>query len=58
MELEEIEADLAVRDHSDSTRETAQLRPADEAIHIDSSHLSAFEVETMMIGQAKKVFGL
>ncbi|MDR0620526.1 MAG: (d)CMP kinase [Deltaproteobacteria bacterium] len=58
VEIEEIESDLAVRDHSDSTRETAQLKPADEAIHIDSSNLSAFEVETMMIGQAKKVFGL
>ncbi|MDR2366592.1 MAG: (d)CMP kinase [Deltaproteobacteria bacterium] len=58
VEMAEILADIAARDHSDSTRDVAQLKPALGAIHIDSSNVSAFEVETVMIGQAKKVFGL
>jgi cytidylate kinase len=58
VDIEEILEDLEVRDHNDSFRETAQLRPAIDAIIIDSSKTSAFEVETMMIGQAKKIFGL
>jgi cytidylate kinase len=58
MELEDILTDLAVRDYADSNRDVAQLKLAEGGIFIDSSNKSAFEVETLMIGEAKKVFGL
>jgi cytidylate kinase len=58
IELDELTAELAARDYSDSHRETAQLGPTEGAIYIDSSNMSAFEVETVMIGEAKKVFCL
>ncbi|MDR3135710.1 MAG: (d)CMP kinase [Deltaproteobacteria bacterium] len=58
VELEGILLDINNRDYSDSAREIAQLRPAEGAIIIDTSNISAFEAETMMIGQAKQVFGL
>jgi cytidylate kinase len=44
-ELEKsILEDILRRDRQDSTRETAPLRPADDATHIDSSELSVDEV--------------
>jgi cytidylate kinase len=58
VELEEILADITIRDYADSNRESAQLVVPEGGIYIDSSKISAFEVETMMIGQAKKVFNL
>ncbi|MDR0356125.1 MAG: (d)CMP kinase [Deltaproteobacteria bacterium] len=57
-ELEKLEEDILIRDHNDSSRETAQLKPAPDAFIIDGTNLSAFEVETIMIGEAKRVFGL
>jgi cytidylate kinase len=57
-DLETILAEMAARDYSDSNRGEASLRPAEGALHIDSSKMSAFEVETVMIGEAKKIFGL
>ena len=35
--LEEITADIERRDHADSTRETSPLKPADDAVLIDTS---------------------
>ncbi|MDR1678052.1 MAG: (d)CMP kinase [Deltaproteobacteria bacterium] len=59
VDLESILADITTRDYSDSNRSTAQLGLAQEgAIIIDSTSISAFEVETIMIGEAKRVFGL
>jgi cytidylate kinase len=47
--LGQIEAELAVRDHADSTRVTSPLRPADDAIIVDTSDLSINEVvETIL----------
>ena len=37
--LGQIEAELAARDHADSTRATSPLRPADDAIVVDTSDL-------------------
>ncbi|MDR3205123.1 MAG: (d)CMP kinase [Deltaproteobacteria bacterium] len=51
-------ANLASRDLSDSSRSAAPLKPAPEALIIDSSNLSLFQVETIMLGKAKEVFGL
>lgn len=42
--LAEILADLTERDARDKTRKTAPLKPADDAIFIDSSEMSAQEV--------------
>ena len=42
--LAEILADLTERDARDKTRETAPLKPADDAIFIDSSEMSAQDV--------------
>lgn len=42
--VEEILADLKRRDAYDSTREVAPLKPADDAVHIDSSALGVHEV--------------
>jgi cytidylate kinase len=42
--LEEIAVDLAARDHADSSREVSPLRPADDAIVVDTSDLGIEEV--------------
>lgn len=42
--VDEILADLKRRDEYDSTREVAPLKPAEDAVHIDSSLLSVDEV--------------
>lgn len=41
---QQILADLKRRDQLDSTREVAPLKPAKDAVHIDSSHLTVDEV--------------
>jgi len=41
--LEEVLADVEKRDHNDSTRKTAPLKPAEDAILLDNSELSADE---------------
>ena len=47
--LEEVSKDLNRRDHRDSTRELAPLKPADDAIRIDSNDLSIQQVVDKMI---------
>lgn len=42
--VEEIVADLNRRDHADSTRETSPLRPADDAVEIDTGAMDVEEV--------------
>jgi cytidylate kinase len=42
--IAEIEADLARRDEIDSTREASPLKPADDAVVIDTSDMSVAEV--------------
>lgn len=41
---DKILADMELRDYLDSTREIAPLKPASDAIHIDTSHLSIDQV--------------
>lgn len=43
MQEQEIKRDLERRDQADSTREVAPLRPAEDAVHIDSSLMSIEE---------------
>lgn len=43
-DLEEIKKDLILRDYQDSHRKESPLKKADDAIEVDSSHLSIDEV--------------
>jgi cytidylate kinase len=45
----ELEADLAARDHRDSARTHAPLRPAADAIVLDTTNLSLDEVVARML---------
>jgi cytidylate kinase len=47
--LEEVDQDIQRRDHNDSTRELAPLKPAQDAIVIDSTDLSVAEVVELMV---------
>lgn len=42
--VEQIVADLNRRDHADSTRETSPLRPADDAVEIDTGTMDVEQV--------------
>jgi CMP/dCMP kinase len=49
-QLEDVEKDMKQRDENDSTRQIAPLKPAEDAILIDSSKISADAViEKMMV---------
>jgi len=45
----EIEADLARRDHFDSTRVASPLRPAEDAVVIDTSEMGVAEVTRLVM---------
>ena len=47
--LEAVARDMKRRDENDSTRDIAPLKPAEDAIIIDSTHLSAKEVVDEML---------
>jgi cytidylate kinase len=47
--LEEVERDMKGRDENDSTRDLAPLKPGEDAIIIDSTHLSADQVVNRML---------
>ena len=47
--LEEVGVDIQHRDRNDSTRELAPLRPARDAIMVDSTDLSVTEVVELMV---------
>ena len=47
--LEDVGLDIQRRDHNDSTRELAPLKPAQDAIMVDSTDLSVAEVVELMI---------
>lgn len=53
-ELEDIEIGLKKRDHIDSTRTFAPLKPADDSIVLDTSNLSIEEVVDAVIEIIKK----
>ena len=48
--VEDIEAHLRARDHADSTREASPLRPAEDAVIIDTTHLTARQVVAVVMG--------
>jgi CMP/dCMP kinase len=52
--LEEVKAEMSRRDENDQKRAIAPLRPAENAIPIDSTHLSAHEVVDLMVGHIER----
>jgi len=50
LSLQEIEQQLSARDHTDSTREASPLRPADDAVIIDTTNLTVAEVVAVVLG--------
>jgi cytidylate kinase len=52
--LAEVTADINRRDQNDSTRELAPLKPAEDAIRIDSTELSISEVVDLMVAHVRK----
>jgi cytidylate kinase len=55
--LKQVEKDMLRRDRDDSTRSLAPLRPADDAIIIDSSDLSIDEVVESMLAHIDRLKG-
>lgn len=55
--FETILADMERRDHLDSTREIAPLKPAADAVHIDTSNLSIDAVVEKILAAIGKVKG-
>jgi cytidylate kinase len=55
--IEEIEQDINCRDENDRTRSLAPLKPADDAIIIDSTDLSADEVVELMLSHIAEKTG-
>jgi cytidylate kinase len=53
--LDEVERDIQRRDHNDSSRDVAPLKPAPDAIIIDSTDLSITEVVGRMVSYVKKI---
>ena len=49
-----ILAQIIKRDHDDSTRDIAPLKPASDAVHIDSSRINAQEVVRSILDQLAK----
>ncbi|QHC35720.1 d(CMP) kinase [Komagataeibacter xylinus] len=43
-QIAQVEREIAARDAADSARATAPLRPADDAVHIETDHLDAAAV--------------
>ena len=54
--LAEVTADMNRRDRNDSTRELAPLKPAEDAIRIDSTDLSIREVIDLMIDHIENYY--
>ena len=54
--LTDVERDMQQRDANDSTRSLAPLKPAEDAIRIDSSELSVEKVVDLMLSHIDKRF--
>ena len=54
LSLEEIEADISKRDYLDSHREISPLKKADDAIEIDSTHMTIDQVVDAILTEIKK----
>lgn len=48
-DLNQVQKEMSTRDDNDSNRDTAPLKPAMDAVHIDSSHLTVEQVIEKMV---------
>lgn len=55
--VQDIEQQLRARDHADSTREASPLRPADDAVTIDTTTLTLQEVVRVVMGLVAEAEG-
>ena len=55
--LEDVQRDMRLRDANDSSRELAPLKPAADAIHIDTTHKDIDAVVTVMLSHVYRVGG-
>ena len=53
--LEQIEQDISRRDANDSSRDIAPLRPADDAVNIDSTAMTARQVVGLMMARVHRM---
>jgi len=51
-----IDAALAARDHADSTRAVAPLRPAEDAVHLDTTSMGFAEQVRFIVDRARPIF--
>ena len=58
VDLKEIEAEIAERDHRDMTREVAPLKLADDAVLVDSSDMTIDEVAQRILATVKEKMAL
>jgi cytidylate kinase len=49
-------AALAARDHADSTREVAPLRPAPDAVHLDTTSMDFADQVRFIVDRARPLF--
>jgi cytidylate kinase len=55
-DLDAEAAALAARDHADSTRAVAPLRPAPDAVHLDTTSMGFSEQVAFIVGRARSLF--
>lgn len=55
-DLDQLEAEIVARDHTDSTRKTSPLKQADDAVFLDTSDMTVEEVVDFVIDKVNKVF--
>ena len=53
-DIAEVEADLVRRDKADSEREESPLKPADDAVEVDTTGLTIAEVIATIVGMAEE----
>lgn len=56
-DIDVIEKEITLRDHQDMTREISPLKPADDAVFVDSSYMTIEEVADMIIDMVEKKTG-
>ena len=54
--IEQLEAEIAARDKTDSEREFAPLRQAEDAILVDTTHMSIEEVVRFVVKKAREAY--
>ena len=55
MTVRELKEEIAERDYKDSHRKVSPLKPADDAIHFDTTGVGIFEVVAFIEEKAKKI---